>query len=84
MFRILARCLTLRTGGVLPLRVVRIRQPTAVALVRREYTSEKTKYDTAYYDGVCRDIMLFNSLIRYASFVTCSYKLFINDLAKNS
>ena len=62
MFRLAARCLTLRTGGVLPLRVARIRQPTEVALVWREYTNEKAKYDTIHYDGVCRVIILLNTV----------------------
>ena len=54
MFRSVARCLTLR--ATVPLRVVRIRQPTAVTLICRQYMNQKAKYDSEYYDGVCLTI----------------------------
>ena len=53
MFRTVARCLTL-TAATVPLRVARSRQPTAVALICRQYMNHKAKYDGKYYDEVCQ------------------------------
>lgn len=53
MFRTVPRLLTLR--ATLPLRVVHNRQPTLVASIYRQYTSEKAKYDAEYYDGLIKD-----------------------------